>query len=329
MNAKTKMKIPGWLLAVGMLAQLPSSAMARTDLLWEPIEWQYENDAWEGNPFDLVAKAEFRHEDGEQRINTELYYAGGNVWVLRFAGTAPGKWSFTTESSDPDLDGHRGDVTIEPNPGAAGFMTAYGNKWGRLGLNEAFVPQIVSYCSPIDYYQNPGKIDADLKIWFEQHGFNGLHTFVSMAWFDIEKGRDGYKAILSDDPNPDLRTFQALELLITKTHRAGGMVHVWVWGDEQRNMTTVRWGVNGKVDQRLQRYICARLGPLPGWSMGYEEINQKEPHMVGLAPIHARPPGMAPFPRSTGSRPRTDLRRSRLLILPAAPAHLRHLRRGD
>jgi len=27
--------------------------------------------------------------------------------------------------------------------------------------------------------------------------------------------------------------------------------------------------VNGEVDRRLQRYIAARLGPLPGWTMGY------------------------------------------------------------
>jgi hypothetical protein len=34
-------------------------------------------------------------------------------------------------------------------------------------------------------------------------------------------------------------------------------------------MTPVKWGKNGAVDRRLQRYIAARLGPLPGWSMGY------------------------------------------------------------
>jgi hypothetical protein len=27
--------------------------------------------------------------------------------------------------------------------------------------------------------------------------------------------------------------------------------------------------MNGQVDQRLQRYLAARLGPLPGWTMGY------------------------------------------------------------
>jgi hypothetical protein len=46
-------------------------------------------------------------------------------------------------------------------------------------------------------------------------------------------------------------------------------VHLWVWGDEQRRQTPITWGVNGPVDRRLQRYIAARLGPLPGWTMGY------------------------------------------------------------
>ena len=53
-----------------------------------------------------------------------------------------------------------------------------------------------------------------------------------------------------------------LELLITKVHAAGGLVHIWAWGDEARRWTPVRWGKNGKVDKRLQRYIAARLGPL-------------------------------------------------------------------
>jgi hypothetical protein len=53
------------------------------------------------------------------------------------------------------------------------------------------------------------------------------------------------------------------------THRAGGFVHIWKWGDEQRKMTPARWGINGAVDQRLQRYIAARLGPVPGWTLGY------------------------------------------------------------
>jgi hypothetical protein len=45
----------------------------------------------------------------------------------------------------------------------------------------------------------------------------------------------------------------------------------WAWGDESRKWTPigVGEGINGKEGRRLQRYIAARLGPLPGWSMGY------------------------------------------------------------
>jgi len=54
---------------------------------------------------------------------------------------------------------------------------------------------------------------------------------------------------------------------------AGWGAHpLWAWGDEQRRMTPKRWGINGKVDRRLQRYICARLGPLPGWSIAFASI---------------------------------------------------------
>ena len=252
---------------LGCLA--PAVANEKTARLWEPIEWRFENSSWEGNPFDLIAEATFRHTDSKVTIRTGLFYAGNKTWILRFTGTRPGEWEFTTRSKDPELDGRTGGVTIEPNPGVAGFMIPMGNKWGRLGLDEAFVPQFVSYAGPQDYFNKPDRIDTDIKTWFEEHGFNGFHTFVGMAWFDLDKARGGYQQIPTEDPNPDPRTFEALELLIGKVHKAGGVVHVWTWGDEQRKMTPARWGINGRVDQRLQRYIGARLGPLPGWSMGY------------------------------------------------------------
>lgn len=255
------------LLAWGCLAV--AAAHARTAKQWEPVEWRFENPVWDGNAFDLTARATFRHNESLERIETELFYAGGRTWVLRFTGTRPGVWQYTTASKDPDLNDRKGELTVEPNTGLAGFTVAFGNKWGRLGLDEAFVPQFVSYCGPADYFNRPDKIDADIRTWFEDHGFNGFHTFVGMAWFDINKGQGNYRDIPSDDPNPDPRTFEALELLISKAHKNGGVVHIWMWGDEQRKITPVRWGMNGSVDRRLQRYICARLGPLVGWSMGY------------------------------------------------------------
>jgi len=76
-----------------------------------------------------------------------------------------------------------------------------------------------------------------------------------------------------DKVNPDQATFEIIERVITAAHQEGGHVQLWLWGD---NASSRRWtpiglpgGINGEVDQRLQRYIAARLGPLPGWTMGY------------------------------------------------------------
>ncbi len=123
------------------------------------------------------------------------------------------------------------------------------------------------YATPERYHGKPEKIDTDITSFMTGHGFNGFHTYVCRRWFDIGEMRSDH--IKSKDPNPDPRTFEALESLITKVHAAGGVVHIWAWGDEARRWTPARWGKNGTADQRLHRYIVARLGPLPGWTMGY------------------------------------------------------------
>ncbi len=87
-------------------------------------------------------------------------------------------------------------------------------------------------------------------------------------WFHLEATSDKVDAAMTE---PDPRTFEALELLITRTHAAGGLIHIWSWGDHQRLQTprSLTGGIQGAIDKRLQRYIAARLGPIPGWSMGY------------------------------------------------------------
>ena len=236
--------------------------------LFEPIDWTFSNPSYSVNPYDVVATATFTHA-AEDNIVTQLYYDGGDNWKLRFTGTAVGQWSFSTSSTDSDLNGLTGSVMVTDNPGVPGFTTKYagGNRWGRTGVNQAYVPQFAMYSTPYHYYNNPGLVDQGIETFFGDHGFNGLHTGVACRWFDINQ--TDYDGIPSMDPNPDPRTFEALELLIGKVHAAGGVVHIWQWGDEQRHQTPVKWGINRAVDRRLQRYICARLGPLPGWSMGY------------------------------------------------------------
>jgi hypothetical protein len=237
---------------------------------WAPyLEWSLSNLTYSGNPYDLVATATFRHTAGGETRTTEMFYDGGNTWKFRFSGTLAGQWTFTTHSADPDLNGHSGSVTIQPNPGEPGFVTQFGDQWGRKGTGEVFVPQFVMVGGPHVYYNDEAQLDQEIQLFLEDHGFNGINTPVFCRWFDIDRPR--CSDISGSDPNPDPRTFEALEMMINRTYEAGGVVHIWVWGDSQRkqNANFLPGGVNGPVDRRLQRYIAARLGPLPGWTMGY------------------------------------------------------------
>jgi len=255
------------------------SELDKTGMQWYPyLEWSIQNTTYSGNPYDLVATVTFINSVELDTHITEMFYDSTDTtpdaWKFRFSGTYIGDYTFTSSSTDPDLDSLSGTVTINYNSdlNAHGFIKNFDSKWGWQGTEETFVPQLVMYDHPLEYYNNASKIDVDIDTFLVDHGFSGFHTRVFCRWFDINK--EIWDNIRTN-PNPDPKTFEALELLITKTHEAGGMVHIWAWGDSASHRTTSNWGKNGTVDQRLQRYIAARLGPLPGWSMGYGYDNDE------------------------------------------------------
>ena len=244
----------------------------KTGRQWAPfLEWSVKNPSHDGNPFDVTATVRFVHESGQPTHTTGMFFAGGGTWKFRFCGTRPGRWRFTTKSSDAELNGHRGSIRIEANTDRYGFVVGVGDKWARqrgpAGQPEAFVPQFVMYASPHLFHRKPKMIDRDIRTFIVEHGFTGFHVPINCRWFDLDQAASSQ--IDSDDPDPDPRTFEALEVLITKVHAAGGTVHLWAWGDESRRQTPIKWGINGQADRRLQRYLAARLGPIPGWSIGY------------------------------------------------------------
>lgn len=240
---------------------------------WAPfLEWSLTNSSYSGNAYDLIATATFVHNASGETHTTEMFYDGSNMWKFRFTGTRLGTWDVSTSSGDSDLDGHQGTVTVTANPDSdlMGFVTFENEKWGRqFGDNgnqfKAFVPQFVMINGPQGYYNDPSEVDSEISRFFGNHGFSGFHVLVTCRWADMNQ----QKCNSVSDRNPDARTFEALELVITKAHKAGGTVHIWAWGDASRGWTPKPWGLNGTDDQRLQRYIAARLGPIPGWTMGF------------------------------------------------------------
>jgi len=253
--------------------------------LWAPyLEWTLTNPTYSGNPFDLVATATFVHPTSNETRKTPMFYAGNNAWRFRFTATRTGTWTVTTSSTDPELNGHQGTITITPNPDPEikGFITTFGNKFARqIGENgelEAYLYNVYqdneSYPADfvdISYIQNypPDKWVREYLAMAREHGANTLFIAPAHQWLEL-----GTLSVDDHDKvDPDLTTFAIIEQVITAAHREGGHVQLWMWGD---NAVSRRWtpiglpgGINGEVDQRLQRYIAARLGPLPGWTMGY------------------------------------------------------------
>ncbi len=244
---------------------------------WFPyLQWNIANPTWHGNPYDVRATVEFTHHPSGDTRRTEMYFAGGPSWTFRFTGTQDGTWSFTTSSEDVDLHGHTGKVMIAPNPRADthGFLKNWAGKWGWEGTEKVFVPQLVMWDyivgsnSPSVFHDKPELVDRKIEEFITGHGFRGFHVpVVGGRWFDIDAASDRIEPAMTE---PDSRTFEALELLITKTHEAGGLVHIWPWGDHSRRQTprSLAGGIGGRIDKRLQRYIAAQTWTNPGLEHG-------------------------------------------------------------
>ena len=254
-------------------------------VLWEPyLEWSLTLDNYEGNPFDLPARTVFTHSETGEQITTWMFYDGGDIWKFRFTGTKIGLWTFESFSEVDSLNGYKGSVIIESNPDmkSRGFSMANGNKFVRQGPAqddfEPFIPNAWlnyrewgnqsrdGWTSISQTFADSNMVGAFLDDAYT-HGMNGIQAIIANQWFtkDVATWND------IDNENPDPETFYALEKAILQAHRRGMFIHIWAWGDEQRQWTPtgLTGGINGEADRRIQRYIAARLGPLPGWSMGF------------------------------------------------------------
>jgi len=252
----------------------------RTTTLWSPyLQWDLANSDFDGNPFDLKARVKFVHTETGITHDTGMFFAGNQTWSFRFTGTRIGEWVYSTHSDDPELDGHHGRITVLTNPDspAHGFLGHIGRQfvrqYGNEGHSRALLYNVFQggfKTNPHAFYQikDPETyLHENIARYLSHHGFNVLYSgVIANRWLRMEaRSSDEHTSRI-----PDLRTFESLEELIRIVHRAGYHLHIWAWGDEKRRQTPIGLGgINQAIDRRIQRYIAARLGPLPGWSMGY------------------------------------------------------------
>ena len=249
--------------------------------VWECVEWTMPTGEGAANPFDVIGSVRFRHWDSGAERTTQMFYDGVGAWRFRFTGTRTGKWTFATSSQMAGLDGHVGAIDVTPNsdPAMRGFLTHVGNKYAEPVRDEAdlqgylftaFMNRVEHPAFLEDFGSDLAAVEDNARAYLANaraNGFEVVFVHVNNNWFEF--GVREHNRHSSDNPDP--LTFSVLETIVRTVHEAGGRVLIWAWGDESRKWTPrgVPGGINGEADRRLQRYIAARLGPLPGWTMGY------------------------------------------------------------
>lgn len=239
-----------------------------------------------GNLFDIEADIDWTHEDAVTVRESQCFYSGtGTTFVFRFGAEKAGKWTGVTTSAQPELDGLTFHTAVTPllNPVRSGYHvfdaanpTWWKQQQGANGDEVRIAPRLTMWDHPrILKDKNAEEIATDVALFADTYGFTGAHVAgPARNWFDLDfepVAGDWDFSSLSSDATPDVRTFGLLEQLIDLWCSKGGHVHFWLWADAQRDgaSTDLPGGANGALSQRLDRYIKARLGPLPGWSAGY------------------------------------------------------------
>jgi len=253
----------------------------KTGTLNEPFfEWEIEWDGAKVNPYDVIAHARFRHiQSGEQKVSL-MFYDENNTWKFRFTGTRLGEWKVITDGPG-NLDSQTASIIIQENPNKRkGFLKAEGTRWVWDGTNEEHIPQLVMSESLSPYWTgsnvNTQMIDKEIQEFIIETGFTGFHKpNIACEWFDINN-QSGDTRTIGEEGTPDPKSFQVAEEFLVRAYTVGASTHFWLWGADSHH---AGWGGRHGPDgiggpkspaaKRLYRYIAARLGPIPGWSMGY------------------------------------------------------------
>ncbi|OVE76024.1 hypothetical protein BVX98_06660 [bacterium F11] len=107
------------------LTGLPNQTVVKK---WERFEVILPNDSWTGNEFDVELVGHFTNPSGDRTLSQFGFYAGDNTWKIFFMPDELDEWTYTTTSSDPDLDNHTGSfLTVSSD--LEGTLKGEGNRW--------------------------------------------------------------------------------------------------------------------------------------------------------------------------------------------------------
>ena len=228
--------------------------------------------------WDVIGSCTWTHTSKNQTTERTslLWYSGeADTYVFRFGASVPGRWIGKTKSPIAKLDGHDLSVNVLPsaNPNRIGWSgslpndpTAWAHQSGAEGRLAKRTPILIMMPDVQRWHDDHSKMRNFIAELNENHSFNGGHiSTIGRAWFEASSSEK-----LSTAPAvPDVRTFAALEAAAQEWSDRGGWLHLWMWGKgDGGDFAKLPGGYNGPQSRRLNRYLAARLGPVPGWSLG-------------------------------------------------------------
>jgi len=226
--------------------------------------------------WDVEGSCIWTHANGAIRRPSLLWYSGsGDTYVYRFGGSFQGRWRGVTSSPVTALD--KKELTVEVTPSSnpkrigwsgqrSGEPTAWAHQKGPDGELVKCTPILIMMPGVQHWFNNSVRMRTFVAEFNDNHGFNGGHlSTIGRDWFEV--GSTGRLRAAAASPNT--RTFDAIEAAASEWSERGGWFHLWMWGKgENGDFSNLPGRYNGAQSRRINRYIAARLGPVPGWSMG-------------------------------------------------------------
>jgi hypothetical protein len=266
------MKHLAMLLLGGLVMALASGAAGQAVEQWGRYEIVLESRGAYDNPFrDVRLSARFTCQD--TALSVQGFHDGGRRWVLRVMPTRQGRWTYTTASNDPALDGKTGTFDCgPPSPGNHGPIVVRNQFHFAWADGSPYFPVGTTLYNWV--HREEALQEATLKT-LAGHGFNKVRFCIFPKWYEYNqvepplypwpKKADG--SFDRDRLNPDY--FRHIERRIADLERLG------ITSDLILFHPYDHWGhsrMTRAQDDAYLTYAVARLAPFRTvwWTMANE-----------------------------------------------------------
>ena len=209
-----------------------------------------DNTSYSSNPFELALDVTFTHTSSGTQLTLPGYYDGSNQWKIGFMPTKLGMWTYTTSSSDPDLNSQSGAINCVPS-GHRGLLAGdsrHTNKWKYADGG---------YVVPIGVFVSAMLDEATEQEWATMADFIQDNN-LQLLNFRISEHDLAFSNVSS--LHMHLPRWQRLEERVEVLTERGIGIDIMLYTDDEG---VPSYAAYSRTEQLLIRYTVARLASFP------------------------------------------------------------------